>query len=175
MAGGLARLAAAQVLVLAHDDLVERRRGDRPVLPLVLVAAVARDPDHPDRAADARRLAGRADAPRLRLRVEHHPFDEVGQLAHAVHVVAVVDDEPDPADVEQVEPAGRLEERRREGPQPLPDVVQVRTRGPRRGGGGQRVRHVHPRLPAERGRDQVRVQDRHRPRPVAEHDQLALR
>ena len=101
-------------------------------------------------------------------------FDEIGQLAHPVDVVAVVDDDPDAADVEQVEPAGRLEERRREGPQALADVVQVRAGGPGRGRRRQGVGHVHPGPAAERGRDQVRVEHRHRPRAEPEDDQLAL-
>ena len=54
---------------------------------------------------------------------------------------------------------GRLEERRRERPQALPDVVEVGAGGPGRGGRGQRVRDVHPGPAAERRRDQVRVQD----------------
>ena len=112
--------------------------------------------------------------PGLRLRLDHHPLDEVGQLAHPVDVVAVVDDDADAADLEQVQPARRLEERRRERPQPLADVVEVRAGGPGGRGGGQRVRDVHPRPAAERGGDQVGVQDRHRPRPEAEHDELAL-
>ena len=116
----------------------------------------------------------RPDPARPGRRLDHHPVDEVGQLAHPVDVVAVVDDDADAADVEQVEPTGRLEERRRERPQALADVVEVRAGGPRRGRRGQGVRHVHPGPPAERRRDEVRVQDRHRPRPEAEDDQLAL-
>ncbi len=106
--------------------------------------------------------------------LDHHPVHEVGQLAHAVDVVAVVDDDPHAADVEQVEPAGRLEERRREGPQALADVVEVGAGGPRGGRRGQRVGHVHPGPAAERRRDEVGVQDRHRPRAEAEDDELAL-
>ena len=117
---------------------------------------------------------GRADPPGLGLRLDHHPADEVRQLAHPVDVVAVVDDDPDAAHVDQVEPAGRLEERGREGAQALADVVQVGAGGPGGGGRGERVGHVHPRPAAERRRDEVRVQDRHRPRPEAQHDQLAL-
>ena len=103
-------------------------------------------------------------------RLDHHPPDEVGELAHAVDVVAVVDDHPDPADVDHVEPAGRLEERRREGPQALADVVQVGPRRPRRGRGGRGVRDVHPGPAAERRRDEVRVEHGHRPRPELEHE-----
>ena len=44
----------AQVLVLADDDLVEGRRGERAVFALVLVAPVARDPDDADRARPVR-------------------------------------------------------------------------------------------------------------------------
>ena len=99
---------------------------DRAVLALVLVAAVARDAEHPDRPSGPRRGPGRADpAGLVHAGSTHHPIDEVGQLAHAVDVVAVVDDHPDATDVEQVEPARRLEERRREGAQALADVVQV--------------------------------------------------
>ena len=61
VAGGLAGRPAAQVLVLADDDLVERAGGDRPVLALVLVAAVAGDADDADRPAGPRRRR-RADA-----------------------------------------------------------------------------------------------------------------
>ena len=58
---------AAQVLVLADDDLVERGRGDRAVLALVLVAPVARDADDADRPArSAAPVAARADPPGLR-------------------------------------------------------------------------------------------------------------
>ena len=46
--------------------------------------------------------------------------------------------------------------------------------GPRRGRRGQRVRHVHPRPSAERRRDEVRVEDRHRAAAEAQHDELAL-
>ena len=108
-------------------------------------------------------------------RLGHHPLDEVGELAHPVDVVAVVDDDADPADVEQVEPARRLEERRRERPEPLPDVVEVGAGRPRGGGSRKCVRDVHPGLAAERRRDQVGVEQRHRPRPVPEDDQLAFR
>ena len=52
--GRLARGAAAQVLVLADDDLVERPGGERPVLALVLVAPVARDAEDADGAAGSR-------------------------------------------------------------------------------------------------------------------------
>ena len=89
--------------------------------------------------------------------------------------MAVVDDDPDAADVEQVEPAGRLEERRRERAQALPDVVEVRAGGPRRGGRGQRIGDVHPGPAAERRRDEVRVQDRHRPRAEAQDDRARPR
>ena len=106
--------------------------------------------------------------------VADHAPREVGEVAHAVDVVAVVDDDPHPADLEVVEPARRLEERGRERPQALPDVVQVGAGRPRRGRGGERVRHVHPRPAAERRRDEVRVQHGHGPRAVAEHDLVAL-
>ena len=52
--------------------------------------------------------------------------------------------------------------------------MEVRAGRPRRRGRRQRVGHVHPGPAAERGRDEVRVQDGHRPRPELEHDQLAL-
>ena len=45
----LARLPPAQIAVLAHDDLVERRRGEGAVLALIVVAAIARDADDADR------------------------------------------------------------------------------------------------------------------------------
>ena len=80
-------------------------------------------------------------------------LDELGELAHAVDVVAVVDDDADAAHVEQVEPAGRLEERRRERAQALADVVQVRARGPGRGRRRQRIGDVHPGAAPERRRD----------------------
>ena len=124
---------------------------------------------------DVRRSSPAPTRPARDRRLGHHPLDEVGQLAHAVDVVAVVDDDPDAADVEQVQPTRRLEERRPERPQALADVVEVGARRPRRRGSRQRVGDVHPGLAAERRRDQVRVEQRHRPRPVAEHDQLALR
>ena len=142
---------------------------------LVVVAPVAGDPDDADRpAAPGVAVRGGPDPAGLRLRLGHHPVDEIRELPHPVDVVAVVDHHPDAADVEQVEPARCLEERRRERPEALADVVEV---GSRRPGGrrrGQRIRHVHPGPPAERRRDQVGVQDRHRPGPVAEDDQLAL-
>ena len=82
-------------------------RRDRAVLALVLVAPVARDADDADRPARARvrRWPPAPSRPDLRRRLDHHPVHEVGQLAHPVDVVAVVDDDADPADVEQVEPA----------------------------------------------------------------------
>ena len=42
-------------------------------------------------------------------------------------------------------------------------------------GSGERVGHVHPRATTERRRDQVGVQDGHRPRAELEDDRLALR
>ena len=121
----------------------------------------------------ARPPTARSGRPRQRRR--HHPLDEVGQLAHPVDVVAVVDDDPDAVHVDHVEPARRLEERRRERAQALADVVDVRARRPRRRGGGQGVGDVHPGAAAERRRDEVRVQHRHRPRPEAQHHELAFR
>ncbi len=46
--------------------------------------------------------------------------------------------------------------------------------GPGRRGRRQGVGDVHPGSPAERGRDEVGVQDGHRPRPEPEDDQVAL-
>src|SRR6185369_4082273 len=88
VSGRHARRAAAKVLVLADDDLVERPGGDRAVLDLVLVAPIARDPDHADRpAAPGVAVRRWTDPAGLRLRLGHHPPDEVRQLAHAVDVV----------------------------------------------------------------------------------------
>ena len=100
--------AAAQVRVLADDDLVERAAGEGAVLALVVVAPVAGDADDADRPPVARRCRRRRRRPRAagpRLRLDHHPVHEVGQLAHAVDVVAVVDDDARARDLEQVEPA----------------------------------------------------------------------
>ena len=60
MPARLAWPATAQVDVLADEDLVERRRGDRAVLAHVLVTPVARDADDADRppAPDRVRRAG---------------------------------------------------------------------------------------------------------------------
>src|SRR4029079_9628665 len=65
-----ARRATAEVLVLADDDLVERLRGDRAVLALVLVAPIAGDPDDADRSSAPGMAVRRwADPARLRLRL----------------------------------------------------------------------------------------------------------
>ena len=58
--------ATAEVLVLTDDDLVERARRNRAVLDLVLIAPVARDPDHPDRPSAPRvTVRRRPDPPGL--------------------------------------------------------------------------------------------------------------
>ena len=104
----------------------------------------------------------------------HGQVHELGQAAHAVDVVAVVDDDLEAAHVDLVEATWRLEEGRAEGPQPLADVVKVRTGGPGGTGRGQRIGDVHPRAAFHGGRDEVRVDERHGPRAVAQREQLAL-
>ena len=106
--------------------------------------------------------------------VHHQPVHEVRELAHAVHVVAVIDDDPDTCHVHQVESSRRLEEGRRERPQALSDVVQVGTRGPCCGSGRQRIRDVHSCPAAEGRRDEMCVHDRHRSRGEPQDHQLAL-
>jgi hypothetical protein len=88
--------------------------------------------------------------------------------------VAVIEDDFLTVNLELVQAARRLEERCREGAQPLADVVQVRARGPRRGRRSERIGHVHARAPGECGRDEVRVQQRHRPAGMTERDDLAV-
>jgi len=108
--------------------LVDGPGGVRAVVGLVLVAPVTRDAQDADGAAGPHRPAGRADPAGLRLRIGHHPVDEVGQLTHPVDVVAVVDDRADSAHLDEVQPARSLEEGRRERAEALADVVKVCTR-----------------------------------------------
>ena len=117
---------------------------------------------------------GRAPAALHRPAAAHGQVHELRQAAHAVHVVAVVDDHLEAAHVHLVEAAGRLEEGRAERPQALADVVQVRAGRPGRAGRGQRVGDVHPRAAFERRGDEVRVDQRHGPGAVAQRQQLAL-
>ena len=101
LVGGLARRPAAQVLVLADDDLVERAGGDRRRTragPRRAGRPGCRSRRSPARSAPP--VAAAPIRPGLGRRLDHHPVDEVGQLAHAVDVVAVVDDDADAADVD---------------------------------------------------------------------------
>ena len=162
---GLARRAPAEVRVLADDELIERGGRDLAELAHVLVAPVAGDADDADGAPGPAPLPlrHRPHHPAAR-RVDQGQVHELRQAAHAVHVVAVVDDDLEAADVELVEAAGRLEEGRGEGAQALADVVEVRAVRPRGGGRGERVGHVHAGAAIERGGDEVGVDERHRSR-----------
>ena len=102
------------------------------------------------------------------------PVDEVAEHPHARRVVAVVDDDVDALDLDLVEPAGGQVVVRREGPQPLPDVVQGRAGGERGRGRRQRVLHVHQGPAAEGRRQQVGPGELHLARSVPDDDHVAL-
>ena len=104
----------------------------------------------------------------------HQEVHEFGQAAHAVDVVAVVEDHLVAVDLDLVEAPRRLEERGAERAQALADVVQVGAGGPRGRGRGQRVGHVHARAAAEGRGDEVRVLQVHCPVAVAQHHQLPI-
>ena len=93
---------------------------------------------------------------------------------HARGVVAVVDDDVDVVDVEQVHPAGGQVVGGGERAQPLADVVQRRAGGERGTGGGQGVGDVHLRRAAERGGQQVGPGQLHAATPVPDGDHVAL-
>ena len=101
------------------------------------------------------------------------PVDEVAEHPHAGRVVAVVDDHVDAVDLDLVEAAGGEVVVGRERAQPLPDVVQRRTRGEGRGGRGQGVLDVHPGPAVERRRQQVGPGQLHLAAAVLDHDHLA--
>ena len=101
------------------------------------------------------------------------PVDEVAERAHAVGVVAVVDEDGDTVDVELVEPAGGEVVRRRERAQALPDVVERGAGRERSPGGSHRVGDVEPGLAPERRGQQVGPGERHGATPVPDHDALA--
>ena len=99
--------------------------------------------------------------------------DEVAEQPHAGRVVGVVDDHGDAVDLGDVEAARREVVRGGEGAQALPDVVQRGAGGEGGPGRGHRVLHVHQRLAAEGGGQQVRPGQLHRPAAVPDHDHVA--
>src|SRR4029453_11297322 len=144
--GDLARLAAAQVAVLADDQGVEVPGRDLAELTDVLVAAVAGAGDDPGAAAghDVAAL-GRAG----------QPVHEVAEHAHAGGVVAVVDDHPVAVHLEQVEPPRGHLVGGGERAQPGPDGVDVGAGGQGGGGRGHGVGHVHAGPAAEARRHRL--------------------
>ena len=113
--------------------------------------------------------------PCRRRRIGGQPLDEVAERLEPRRVVRVVDQHLDAVELEHVQPAGRLVDRRRERTQPLPDVVQVGAGGVRRRRGRHRVLHHHPGPALERRGQRVHPGDRHRPAPLADHHHLAER
>ena len=109
----------------------------------------------------------------VRLRLSPSRSTKSPSIRMPGRVVAVVDDDLHAVDVDLVEPPGGEVVVRREGPQPLPDVVQRGACGERGGGGGERVRDVHPRPAAERRGQQVGPRQLHLATAVLDHDHLA--
>ena len=123
----------------------------------VLVAAVAGDGD----ADDA--LAERLQA-----------LDEVDHGADGGLVVAVVEDDAEAVLVEDVHPAGRLEEGVVEGPEAGADLVEREAEGVGHGGGEHGVLDVVQRLALDGGRDQVGPDQRQLAAVVVDHDLVAV-
>ena len=100
-------------------------------------------------------------------------LDEVAEHPHAGRVVAVVDEDVDVVDVDEVHAAGGEVVGRRERAQALADVVQRGPGGERRAGRGQGVGDVEPRRAAERRGQQVGPRELHAAPAVLDDDHLA--
>jgi len=162
--GRLARPTATAAVVLADDDHVEVLGGDGSELAHVLVASVAGGADH----ADPRHVEVGAAVVLLGV-----ALDELTDGAHAGRVVAVVDEDIDVVDVDEVHPAGREVVARREGAQALADVVQRRPGREGGAGRGEGVGDVEPRgAPEGRGK-QVGPRELHAAPAVPDDDHVS--
>ena len=163
--GRLARTAPTQSRVLTDDQHVEVLRRDGTQLAQVRVAPVTGGTDRAD-ARNPTEVGATGASGGI-------PVDEVTQRPHPSSVVAVVDEDLDVVDLDEVEASGGEVVVAGERPKALPDVVQRRARRERRTGRREGVGDVEAGGAAEGRRQQVGPGELHSAPPVLDGDHVA--
>ena len=122
------------------------------------------------RIAPVARCGQHTDAPTHRL----HAVHQIAQRRNGMGVVTVVEEHLERMLVVHVETARRLEERGVEGAQSVPDVLEPHTHGKRHRCREHRILHVERGPTFERGRNEMRPQQRNVRAMIVDRDHLPV-